>query len=154
MVKVAERGGAPHAEGLDKLARLVGRRVPLDRVFGPTPERTLRPLLAASGGYPRDLLRMVRDVISESDSLPVTPSDAERIVKQLAQVYARVIRTPEIDLLVEVAQSNTLPKGDSARLAAFSRLFSRQLVLTYLNGEEWYDLHPLVRRAPEVAARL
>ncbi len=36
----------------------------------------------------------------------------------------------------------------------FGRLFSRQLVLAYLNGEEWYDLHPLARLAPEVKTRL
>ena len=30
MVKVAEQGGAPYAEGLTKLARLIGRRVSMD----------------------------------------------------------------------------------------------------------------------------
>jgi hypothetical protein len=56
--------------------------------------------------------------------------------------------------LLPIAGSHALPKGDGARLASFNRLFDRQLVLTYLTGEEWYDIHPLVRRAPEVRARL
>jgi hypothetical protein len=154
MVKIADRDSVPHADGMAKLTRLVGRRVPLDRVFGKALDQTLHPILAASGGYPRDLIRMIRDLLSATASLPVTAASCKRIVDQLGQVYARVIRTPEIDLLVEIARSHTLPKGDGARLASFSRLFNRQLVLTYLNGEEWYDIHPLVRRAPEVRARL
>lgn len=154
MVKIAERDGAPYREGLQKLERLVGRRVPIDRVFGPSPEETLLPILEASGGYPRDLLRMVRDLIGATDTLPVTEATARRIVQQLAQVYARVIRTPDVDLLAEVARTHALPRGDGGRLASFSRLFNVWLVLAYANGEEWYDLHPLVRRAPEVRERL
>lgn len=154
MVKIADKTGAPYAGGIAKLARLVARRIPLARVFGSAVEETLHPIIEASGGYPRELLRMIRDLLSSTASLPVTASSCQRIIAQLGQVYSRVIRTPDIDLLVEVARTHTLPKGDNARLAAFSRLFARQLVLAYLNGEEWYDLHPLVRRAPEVSERL
>jgi KAP family P-loop domain len=154
MVKIAERGGGTYAEGVQKLVRLVGRRVTLDRVFGADLEHTLHPIIEASGGYPRDLLRMIRDLLSSTPSLPVTPAGAQRIVGELAQVYARVIRTPDVDILVEIARRHALPMGDGDRLAAFSRLFSRQLVLAYMNGEEWYDLHPLARLAPEVKERL
>jgi len=154
MVKIADKSGLPHEDGIAKLTRLVGRRVPLERVFGLALDQTLHPILAASGGYPRDVLRLIRDLLSSTASLPATTAGCTRVIDQLGQVYARVIRTPDLDLLVEVALTHRLPKGDGARLAAFSRLFGRQLVLTYLNGEEWYDLHPLVRRAPEVRERL
>jgi hypothetical protein len=154
MVKVLEQDGRPYEEGLTKLAHLIGRRVSLDRVFGPSPDQTLRPILVASGGYPRDLLRMIRDLLSATPALPVSPVTCERIIQRLAEVYARVIRTPDVDLLVEVARTHKLPKGDGARLATFSRLFNRWLVFAYLNGTEWYDLHPLVRRASEVSERL
>jgi hypothetical protein len=154
MVKIADPSGAPYPEGIQKLTSLVGRRMRIDRVFGASPTETLQPIIAASGGYPRDLLRMIREVISDALSLPVTPADSQRVISQLAQTYGRVIRTPDVDLLVEIARTHALPAGDGARLASFSRLFSRQLVLAYLNGEEWYDLHPLARRAAEVKQRL
>jgi hypothetical protein len=154
MVKIADQSGAPHAGGIAKLSHLVGRRVRLDRVFGDKLDETLHPIVAASGGYPRDVLRMMRDLLSATPSLPVTPAACKRIIDQLAQTYIRVVRTPDVDLLVEISRRHALPRGDEARLASFSRLFSRQLVLAYLNGEEWYDLHPLVRRAPEVKERL
>jgi hypothetical protein len=156
MVKIADSSGAAHADGIHKLAALVGRRVSLARVFGSPreQERTLLPILQASGGYPRDLLRMVREVITDAASLPVTPADTQRVIRQLAQTYARVIRAPDVDLLVEIDRMHTLPGGDDKRLATFSRLFDRQLVLAYLNGEEWYAVHPLARLAPEVQRRL
>ncbi len=154
MVKIASQDGAPYADGLQKLEHLIGRRVDLERVFGKDRGETLHPILAASGGYPRDLIQMVREVISDVVALPVTPADTRRIISQLAQAYARVIRTPDVDLLVEIAHTHALPLGDGARLAMFSRLFNRNLVLAYLNGEEWYDLHPLARLAREVKARL
>jgi hypothetical protein len=37
-------------------------------------------------------------------------------------------------------------------VAAFGRLLERWLVLAYRDSDEWYDLHPLVRRAPIVRA--
>lgn len=40
------------------------------------------------------------------------------------------------------------------QLAAFGRLVERLLVLAYRNGEEWYDVHPMVRRDPMLAAKL
>lgn len=154
MVKITERGGGPHAEGLARLQSLVGRRVSLSRVFGTALDQTLQPILEASGGYPRDLLRMVREVISDASSLPVTPADTQRIIAQLAQTYRFVIRSPDVELLTEIAGTNTLPQGDGARLSTFSSLFSRHLILAYLNGDEWYDIHPLVRRAPQVSEAL
>ena len=48
--------------------------------------------------------------------------------------------------------THALPQQDAEQVAAFGRLLERWLVLAYRNGDEWYDLHPLVRRAPIVRA--
>jgi len=155
MVKITDKDGKPYAEGIDKLVRLVGRRLkPLKRVFGESLEQTLYPLILASGGYPRDLLRMLRDVLLSANGLPVTPEGCKQIEDRLAQTYARVIRSSDVDILVEVARTHELPAGDDSRIAEFSRMFGRHLVLTYMNGEEWYEIHPLLRRARSVRDRL
>lgn len=147
MVKVTEPDGTPFSPGIVKLTELVGRRVDLRRVFTDAPEQTFFPLIAASGGYPRDLLRLVREVLYWARSFPVTAKDTEHVINQLGETYARTIRAPDLDILAEVAQTHEMPQGDDARIADFGRLLGRWLVLAYRNGSEWYDLHPLVRLA-------
>lgn len=157
MVKVATQDGADFEPGLAKLCEIVRKRLGDDRVFGPLdgeiPE-VLREILRASGGYPRDLLRMVRELLWTARKFPVTASDTDRILSRIAEAYAHVIRSPDAELLAEIAQTHALPQGDGTRLATFGRLLDQWLVLAYRNGEEWYDLHPLVRRAPLVKAAL
>jgi hypothetical protein len=150
MVKIADRTGTPYEPGLGKLVDLVGRRVDLKRVFGSELEKTLLPLVRASGGYPRDLLRMVRELLVRNDKFPVAPAASERIIDDLAQEYAFVVRGTHVPMLKELAASHNLPQGSSQEVAEFGRLLEKWLVLAYRNGDEWYDLHPLVRRSPLV----
>ncbi|MBK8259280.1 MAG: hypothetical protein IPK82_42315 [Polyangiaceae bacterium] len=152
MVKTVEQSGAPFRAGLDKLSELVARRVDVHKIFGDS-ERLL-PLLEASGGYPRDLLRMVRELLFTAPDFPVRMEDVERVIEVTAETYAQNVRSPDVDLLAEIAASHSLPEGDDSRLAHFGRLLERFLLLGYRNGREWYDLHPLVKRAPALQKRL
>lgn len=157
MVKIAEKDGSDYAPGLAKLNEIVRKRVDDDRVFGPEGEEiapVLREILRASGGYPRDVLRMIREMLWMAKKFPVSPADAARILARVGESYAQAIRSPDVELLAEVAQSHALPSGDASRLGIFGRLLDQWLILAYRNGSEWYDLHPLVRKAPLVAARL
>lgn len=154
MVKVSDPNGQPYAPGYAKLTDLVGRRLDLVHIFGTDLEATLHPLIDASGGYTRDLLRMVREVLYDAAAFPVAPSTIERILDRTAEPYAMAIRDLEADILAEVARTHDLPRGDDVRLARFGRLLQNFLVLAYRNGAGWYDLHPLVRRAPIIKSRL
>jgi len=155
MVKIAAPDGTEYPVGVDKLLDLVRRRVrDLGHVFGPDLEATLLPIVRASGGYPRDLLRMVRQLLIDARAFPVVGADAQRVIDELSQQYAFVVRGTNLDLLEQIATTHALPQADADQVAAFGRLLERWLVLAYRNGEEWYDLHPLVRRAPIVRARL
>jgi len=154
MVKIADEDGHPHPPGVEKLVRLVGRRIKLERVFGRDLQRTLHPIIEASGGYPRDLLRMVRNLLGAVRALPATPEECAGVIDQLGETYEMVIRSTDLDLLVEIARSHALPLGDGAKLASFGRLAGNYLVLAYRNGREWYDVHPLVREARAVKQRL
>jgi len=134
---------------------MVQRRVEsIAPVFGHDPGTTLRPLIKASGGYPRDLLRMVRSLLMEATVFPVRPDDVTRVIGELARSYADTILGTYVDVLARVAHTHELPKENAAELALFGHLFERWLILAYRNGDEWYDLHPLVRRAHAVQKRL
>jgi hypothetical protein len=153
MVKIADPDGTPYPVGMEKMVDLVHRRVQnLARFFGDDLDQTLLPILQASGGYPRDLLRMVRQLLLDARSFPVQPTDAQRVIDELLQQYAFVVRGTNLPLLKQIATSHALPQEDAEQVAAFGRLLERWLVLAYRNGQEWYDLHPLVRRAPMVRA--
>ncbi len=153
MVKIAEPDGMPYPVGVEKLVDLVRRRVrDLGRVFGDDLDATLLPILEASGGYPRDLLRMVRQLLIDTRAFPVQAPDAQRVIDELSQQYAFIVRGTNLPLLRQIATTHAMPQQDAEQVAAFGRLLERWLVLAYRNGDEWYDLHPLVRRAPIVRA--
>jgi hypothetical protein len=153
MVKIADRSGAAYEPGIEKLRELVARRVDVARIFGDK-QGKLTDLVLMSGGYPRDLLRMVREVLVRNDHFPVGAAAVERVIADLAQEYAFVVRGTHLPMLRELSATHELPQGDSQEVAAFGRLLEKWLVLAYRNGDEWYDLHPLVRRAPLVQAEL
>lgn len=149
MVKTHERDGTPFANGLDKLHQLMAHRLgPLERIFGADPRPALRPILEASGGYPRDALRMVRALLQSEETFPVTAAQIERTIRGVRQTYHDIVLGTHAPLLKEIADNHRVPTGDGERLRQFGQLFSRFLVLAYRNGEEWFDLHPLVRKAP------
>ena len=153
MVKIAERSGGPYEAGIEKLRELVRKRIDVGRVFGED-DSILTDLVLASGGYPRDLLRMVREVLVRGESFPVPPLVGSRVIDDLAREYAVVVRGTHIPMIKALAGTHTLPQADANEVAAFGRLLEKWLVLAYRDEAEWYDLHPLVRRAPLVAAAL
>jgi hypothetical protein len=153
MVKIAERGGGPYAAGIEKLRELVRKRIDVRRVFGES-DAILTDLVLASGGYPRDLLRMVREVLVRGESFPVPALVGSHVIEDLAREYAVVVRGTHLPMIKALAGTHALPQADANEVAAFGRLLEKWLVLAYRDEAEWYDLHPLVRRAPLVAAAL
>ncbi len=143
-VKVRDLDGAPWRPGIDALIQLVAMRMPdWHRLFGGA--APLEDLILASGGYLRDLLRLVQAAIRLSRMAPL-PVTEEVIALAKAEV-----RTSYLPLTVEdaywlthIAETHACDLGDTARLAELARLYANMLVLTYRNGEEWVNAHPLV----------
>jgi len=155
MVQIADMAtDEPYEAGYTKLTELVGKRVKLEMIFGVDRKETLDALIAASGGYTRDLLRMVREVLWSAKTFPVDAATVKRIIGRAAENYVMAIRDKEADLLAEIARTHEMPRGEDERVALFGRLLQLYLVLAYRNGRPWYDLHPLVRNAAIVRERL
>jgi len=152
MVKVTEPGGAPSEPGIGMLADLVGRRIDATAIFGDGGSAALRQIILASGGYPRDLLRLVRETLA-APTFPVAPGGVKRVIERLEAEYGNVVRGANLDVLAQVARDHSMPVGDAA-IADFGRLVDRFLVLAHTNGHEWFDLHPLVRRHKLLTDRL
>lgn len=135
----------PYTDGLSKMCTIVGRRYPQWEAF--FSQAQLERLATNSGGDLRDFFRMLRLAIARAPALNQLPlpdellSDAEDAVRNdmlpmaaddrgwLKKIMAR--HKPE------------LPSRDA--LPEFARLQQGKYVLQYQNGEEWYDVHPLLR---------
>jgi energy-coupling factor transporter ATP-binding protein EcfA2 len=141
MVKITEDDGqTPCARGRDLLFEIVARRTDVDAVFD-CPE-TLGELVVASGGVVRDLMRLVRFACAYTDDRIDAPT-ARRAFLKMVREYERLIHREDLELLAQVHRERRLPGS-----APLSRLMYNRLVLPYVNGDRWMDVHPAVAAAP------
>lgn len=161
MCRLVDRdSGEPVSEGFKAMRQILEKRMPLDEVFADS--EPLDDLIAASGGYPRDFLRMMHEVlltaIMEAIAPPISRADLSRFVAEVIrgqiEVYSKPIYDEDLPLLVEVAETHDVPREKRSNVWRVAELFDHHFVLGYRNGQEWYDLHPLVRRSPKVQAAL
>lgn len=157
MVKIHEKEPGedgkqvPTRAGVERLIEVIRRRIDVHAVFGSDLSNTLEPLVMASGGYLRDLLRLARNVLAYGKSFPVNEEFVKEIIGKLAEDYRRTLYGSEMDMIALVAQSHELPNRDSTQMARFARLLDQRFILAYRNGEEWYDVHPVVRKDRRLA---
>ena len=143
-LKVRGHDGERVPEALDALARVLARRGDWRRLFGN--RDALDRVLLASGGYLRDLFRMVRSALilaSQRGALPLDAAMVDLAVSELRNDYLPIARS-DARWLVEVAETHDAGLDSPDQLATLSRFFDTHLVLCYRNGREWYDVHPLV----------
>jgi energy-coupling factor transporter ATP-binding protein EcfA2 len=143
MVKINEPdGNTPCSAGRQALQTVVAKRVQVESIF--VDPAIVEQLIAASGGSVRDLLRLVRFACDESDT-QISSEQAESAIRRLVREYDRLVKDEDLALLAKISEARRV-SGDEAS----GRLLHHRLVLEYVNGERWADLHPAVRRSPRV----
>lgn len=148
---VTARGGGtdPAAErNLDELREVVRRRIPVDRIFASSDD--LDAVLRASGGHLRDILgilqRLTRLMLRLRTDLPLTRADVDEAIAEVARDYAALTRR-QADFLTAVARGNGTVRPEDGDVQMMARMLAGQLLLAHRNGEDWYEVHPLARRA-------
>ena len=107
-------------------------------------------LIGMSGGHFRDLLRLFRETIvliqTWRPTLPVAPEVLERAIVNVRNEYLP-IAIEDAHWLDKIAASRGLALPDSSpqSVGRVSRFLDTHLVLYLTNGDDWYDIHPLVR---------
>jgi len=148
-VRVRSRDGRPWGPSLDALERLIHRRGDWARLLGNREQ--LDRICLASGGYLRDLFRILQSCLrlARNRSLPLSDDD---ISLALAEVRSSYLPLPRSDALwlaeVQGSQRTGLDvheAGPNKSLYQLSRFFDTHMILGYRSGEEWYDVHPLLR---------
>lgn len=144
LIKVYDREGAPFAPGVAAMRRLVDKRLPpetLFEIFGPQYEARVKRMIEQSGGYPRELVELLRGALEES-RLPLGPIAFNRLLGARVDEYARKVTTEALPLLLQVARARgRFTVSDEQRELA-ERLLTDSLVFVYQNEIEWADINP------------
>jgi hypothetical protein len=153
MIKLHNRDGSTSKSGFDAMRELIRRRLPdevLLSVLGADCEQRLRRVIDRSGGYPRELVIMLKWLL-ELPELPAANDDLERAENEVCERFRSVVMRGDFEWLARVAREQTLTVEDDGHRPIVDRALSNNIVLRYCNKEVWYDLHPAVRDIPGVA---
>ena len=133
----------PIPANFDAMERVVRQRGDWRRLLG-NDRSLLDRLICNSGGHLRDLLRLLSQVLLRTRELPVSGRTVDAAISQVRSTFLPI---PNVDALwlAGIADSYQVDLEELAALPSLSRFFDTHLVLCYRNGEEWYDVHPLVR---------
>jgi hypothetical protein len=138
------------AEGLGKMVEIVNHRFPgweavIDR-------GQLEAVALASGGDIRDYLRTLRLCLAELNGLrragkPKDKISAELVASAKNQLLRDMLPIAESDRawLQRIAATKQVSLPTLGDLPTLARFFESKLVLNYRNGQDWYDIHPLLR---------
>jgi hypothetical protein len=140
----------PHAqtevkdrEGYQNMRHFVHVRIDPSLVDG----QALEEAISNSGGVFREMARIMRTAIGRARrrrSAKVETVDVDCATTEIRNEYRRILDESDIEILKKVHQSNRLEYDD--RLRPLLQLLA---VLEYRNGENWCDIHPVLRRLIE-----
>lgn len=142
-IKVRDDKGQVHQPGLDLLERIVAGRGHWQTLLG---EREhLDDLGLASGGYLRDLFRLLREilVLCRTRGVPASADVIELAKHKVRNAYWPIANS-DVQWLERIQESRSTELPDNDKLHDLSRYFDTHLVLTYRNGREWWAVHPLI----------
>jgi hypothetical protein len=105
-------------------------------------ESLAREAARLSGGCPRDLLRLLKEALLESD-VRIEARAVERAAAILRGEMSRRVTFAQFDLLARAHLDGRVDSDEDGRALLFSRA-----VLEY-NHERWADVHPLLQDTEE-----
>jgi hypothetical protein len=137
--------------GLKAMVDIVDKRFPEWVAFF-TREQLIR-LAGNSGGDLRDFFRMIGLCITESpyqESLPLPDKVIASAESALRNDMPLALDDKE--WLSKIQRSHERELGSQDRLPIFARLTEGKYILNYRNGDDWFDVHPLLRASITDAA--
>jgi len=127
-------------EGYDTLRRFVHLRMTLNLID----DQALEDAITFSGGVFREMARIMRTAIGQArrrKATRVEVGDVEWATTEIRNEYRRILDKDDLQFLKRVHEHNHLEYHD--RLRPLLQLLA---ILEYRNGENWCDIHPVLRR--------
>ena len=143
--------------GRDALRSMIRRRFGaegLTRFFGPDAFARADRIIELSGGHFRDLLLLLHETVLRATDLPVSDDAIDRAILAVRSSFLPVSLDDARWLAeIERERSTLLQTRKPGEIGRLTRFLDTHLVLYLRNGEEWYDVHPLVRDEVQKIAR-
>jgi hypothetical protein len=104
-------------------------------------------LINLCGGHFRDLLRMLREAVLTAKDLPISDSEIETAIANVRSNFLPISQD-DAKWLSKIAESRSLSEAlenlSGENVGKVARYLDTHLVLYLKNGDEWYDIHPLI----------
>ena len=147
--KLRDQNGTHLEDSYSAIENVVATRGDWQRLL--SSRDLLHRLIKYSGGHLRDLLRLVAEVLRRAESLPVPESTVQSAIDQLRTEFLP-IADDDARWLFKIAKSHRPALNNVNDLPTLARFLDTHLALCYRNGEEWYDIHPLIAEHVEKQA--
>lgn len=135
------------AETVAELHEVVSRRLPVDQIFA---GKQLDTIIQASGGHLRDLFTLLRQVINlmlrRSLPPPLRDEHVEEAIGLIAHDFMKMTAEQKA-FLRQVASGDGTVVPQESEVQLMARLLQNHMLLGHLNSQDWYEVHPLARRA-------
>jgi hypothetical protein len=136
------------AKTVAELREVVSRRLPVDQIFNDTGQ--LDAIIQASGGHLRDLFTLLRQLVNLMLRRSLTPPLGDEHVEEAIGLVAHDFLTMTAEqeaFLRRVASGDGTVRPAQSEVQLMARLLQSHMLLGHLNGQDWYEVHPLARRA-------
>jgi hypothetical protein len=158
MIKIFDQQGNEHRPGFDATEEIIRKRLPdleLRGLFGDNVTSRLHEIIKLSGGYPRQIISLLRRIIEDAPPSGannfMTEGTFRSILNQAGNEIRRTLLEESFDWLARVAIDHTishrLSLEDQSQREAMDRMIANNVVLRYQDddGNEWFDINPAVR---------
>lgn len=139
IVKLYQRDGIRHEAGWSALRDLLRRRAN-PNIFDD--ERLPDVLIEASGGHPRELLRLLRQSCEYASSSKIDHDAVERAIAKSAADFRYWLQPEDYQLLADIDAAHGEHIGNDERV----RNLLWRLALLHYNDGSWRLSHPAVRQ--------
>ena len=131
---------AHHQQGYETLSKFVHVRMAANLIE----EAALEKAISYSGGVFREMARIMRTAIGRARRRKagrLDSSDVEWAATEIRNEYRRILDKDDLKLLKKVAENNRMEYTE--RLCPLLQLLA---LLEYRDGENWCDVHPVLRK--------
>ncbi len=148
-IHVQKKDNQTDSAGLAIMREFIKRRCPTTPWQTIFSEAQLDKLAQASGGDLRDFFRLIRDSLVKASSknrgeCPIPDSVIEQTLNHSRREMLPIAEDDK-QWLIKIADSKEAELQSIDELPSLARFFDTKLVLNYRNGDDWYDVHPLLR---------
>jgi hypothetical protein len=136
------------AQTKKQLREVVEKRIPIDVIFGQD-NNLLETIIASSGGHLRDLFTILNQLLNlilrQSIQLPVTADAVDEAIRNVEHDFGSITRE-QADFLEKVNKANGDVRPTVNEVGLMARLLQQHMLLSHMNGADWYEVHPLAKR--------